>query len=165
LFHGSTKRIEVYEISLSLNSLPCDFANGFYTTPYQDEAIEWALLKEPRAIVVNEYEWNYEAAQKLEIMFFELADIDWFEYVRYCRTENRRKQDFDIVVGPVADMRDIELMKNQVLPTSQLSTIVEQRASFKRASQVVFCSNRAVSTLKLVRDLPVDVFSEVMIDG
>jgi hypothetical protein len=160
LFHGSTKKIEVYEISLSMNLLPCDFANGFYTTPRQEEAIEWALLKEPKSIVVNEYEWNLEEAASLSIMVFDSADAQWFDFVRHSRLNGLRPTEYDVIVGPVATGNDVKLMNSKDSP-EELSGLISEHEKDQRGLQVVFCSDKAVNTLSLKGDIVVSVFEEV----
>jgi hypothetical protein len=157
VFHGTSKRIEVYEISLSLNSLPCDFGNGFYTTPSQQEAAQWAMLKDPIQIVINEYELNFELIQDLRVKVFADPDLEWFDFIKVCRETNERPADFDIIIGPVATIFDYDLFDvDRAVACAKLKDSIGD----KRATQVVFCTNEAIKTLKLVRDIPIAIFEE-----
>jgi hypothetical protein len=152
LFHGGGKEIQVYEIDLTLNSLPCDFANGFYTTPFYNEAIDWANLKDPPSIVINEYSWISEKDPGLSVKLFDTANVEWFKYVRSCRSDNRRPNNCDVVIGPVALISDYELFRTSLRENwDDIKIAQELDSDLKRAYQVVFCTKRGIKTLEYVR--------------
>jgi hypothetical protein len=148
LFHGTSKKIEVYEIRLDLNALPVDFGNGFYTTPVYEEAVAWAEFKEVPDIVINEYSWDIEDSDELAVKIFSEADKEWFYFVKYCRENGNRPDDYcdyDVIIGPVATDIDYELFLDE--PSEEF--FENELPQIIRFMQIVFCTRKGVSKLKL----------------
>jgi hypothetical protein len=141
LFHGSAKEIRVFEIRLDMNLLPCDFGNGFYTTPVYLEAVDWALIKNPQVLVVNIYELNLTAFSSLNVIGYE-ASVEWYKSVQQCRATNTPPIDTDIVIAPVATAFDIEMMARE-LSDSEIADYLENSQQ-ERDSQIVFLTTKAV---------------------
>jgi hypothetical protein len=154
LFHGSDRKIEVFEIDLTLNSLPCDFGNGFYTTNNYWEAVEWAENKTPISIVINEYRWDIAKIGDLKIKIFNKPDIEWFLYVNDCRNAGVRPIEFDVIIGPVAGNFDYILFNqfnnNEITKTDLIDQL---KYSPTRFNQIVYTTNKAVETLTLINTI------------
>lgn len=103
VYHGSAQTIEKPDTEHSKNYL--DFGKGFYLTTYENQAKQWATRKGSRQgkpCIVNEYElledWN-----ELKILSFENENEHWLEFVCDCRRGISRNQEYDMVIGNVAD--------------------------------------------------------------
>ena len=104
-YHGSDLIIEKPKIITP--NRPLDFGGGFYCTSSKIQAKNWAkkvcYRNNSHSKIINVYDFNYEEANKtLNILFFEVADERWLDFV--CDNRNGRYcDDFDVIVGPVAD--------------------------------------------------------------
>lgn len=103
VYHGSTHIIKKPDIEHSKNYL--DFGKGFYLTTYENQAKQWAVRKGSRQgkqCIVNEYEL-LEDWKELKILSFENENEHWLEFVCDCRKGVNRNQEYDMVIGNVAD--------------------------------------------------------------
>ncbi len=105
LYHGSNVEVPTPELLPSVRAL--DFGRGFYLTSDFDQAARWArtavLRRGEGSAVVSVYEFDEVAASSLKILRFDSPDSGWLKYVTRNRTQPSDDQDFDIVVGPVAN--------------------------------------------------------------
>jgi hypothetical protein len=76
------------------------------------------------------------------------------------RLDGFRPFEYDVIVGPVATGNDIKLM-NSKDSLKELPKLIAEHENDQRGLQVVFCSDKAVSTLSLKGDIVVSVFEEV----
>jgi len=105
LFHGSYLAVEKPDVSFSRNNI--DFGRGFYTTPMQEQAINWAKrFKRKRGqSVVSIYEIDMDALpDKVKILNFDTYSEEWLDFIHTCRRE-KHSRDYDIVIGGVANDR------------------------------------------------------------
>ncbi|MFI3214030.1 MAG: DUF3990 domain-containing protein [Eubacteriales bacterium] len=103
VYHGSTQIIKNPDIKFSKNYL--DFGKGFYLTTYENQARQWAIRKGSRqgkVGIINEYEL-LECWKELNVLSFENENEQWLEFVCACRKGEPRNQEYDIVIGNVAD--------------------------------------------------------------
>lgn len=106
IYHGSTITVDKPEILPSQRML--DFGQGFYTTTNEEQAKRWARRVASRRKcdkhIVSVYEFDEnKALAELEVKRFERADESWLEFVCICRSGKKASEDYDIVIGPVAD--------------------------------------------------------------
>ncbi|MCI8831675.1 MAG: DUF3990 domain-containing protein [Lachnospiraceae bacterium] len=103
VYHGTTMKVESPDVTFSKRYL--DFGKGFYVTTFQQQAEKWALrksLRQKRPAVVNLYEMS-EDLTKYRVLSFEKENEKWLEYVCACRKGENIYQEYDIVIGSVAD--------------------------------------------------------------
>jgi hypothetical protein len=111
LYHGSNKEVSTPDLKKSKRYL--DFGKGFYLTSNKNQAIEFSGKVVARAkkrgeasgiAIVSMYEFDLDAAsESLRILRFGLADGAWLDYVVGNRQGLILADDFDIVIGPVAN--------------------------------------------------------------
>jgi hypothetical protein len=109
LCHGSDKAVRV--IDLSKGAPKKDFGQGFYTTNDRVQAEKFARLKAGRSRVGKGCVsiFGFKNEEGLSIHKFLTSDEAWFDFVLQNRgysdfvSEDRRNQ-YDIVIGPVADV-------------------------------------------------------------
>jgi hypothetical protein len=102
LYHGSISPIEKPDINFSRNNL--DFGKGFYLTSYREQAIRWAkrkALRKSATPILNIYELPDDLSM-YRILRFE-DDRLWIEFVCQCRRGSTDYQNYDLIIGNVAD--------------------------------------------------------------
>lgn len=152
LYHGSN--IEVSSPKLLKIQRALDFGKGFYTTSDFEQARKWAertaRIRESGEGVVSCYEFPDSAFDSLSVLRFEKADGDWLEYVSKNRKGKESVDDYDLVVGPVAN--------DQTFPTILLyldgyidaQSAIRQLLPQKLKDQYTFKTEKALSLLRFV---------------
>ena len=105
LYHGSN--IEVKEPHLLNTQRALDFGRGFYTTSDFEQAKKWAKrtakIRESGKPCVSCYELDEEKLEKLKVLRFAEPNLEWLDYVSNNRKNRDAKDDWDLVIGPVAN--------------------------------------------------------------
>ena len=104
VFHGSFTKVDKPDLSFSRKTL--DFGTGFYVTPVQEQAVDWAMrwLRRNRPAIVNSYVFHDEMLPELgaRVKDFPFYDLEWLRFV----ADNRAgvQQDlYDVVRGGIAN--------------------------------------------------------------
>ena len=97
LFHTSDRIIKKPDIHIGRSN--ADFGRGFYLTPDESFAGNWARERTASDIYVNKYELCTEGLRIRELS----KDTEWYEYI----SGNRRGAkdllaDHDAIIGPIA---------------------------------------------------------------
>lgn len=103
LYHGSNQEIKKPDVAFSKKYL--DFGRGFYLTSYQEQAEKWALRKAARLggiPTINVYELP-EDFSTYKVCSFETENELWLDFVCNCRKGEALYQQFDLVMGRVAN--------------------------------------------------------------
>lgn len=103
-YHGSFLEVQHPKISFSKKNL--DFGTGFYLTTLQSQAERWArrksfLKKTEQPAIVSIYEINF--SDDMYILHFNGYTEKWLEYVLHCRSGQQISENYDAILGPVAD--------------------------------------------------------------
>ena len=105
LYHGSNLEIKNPQILESDRKL--DFGTGFYLTSSYEQAEKWAILTAIRRgegrPIISVFEYEDNKSSELNILKFENADIEWLRFVSGNRNNQSTKNDYDIIIGPVAN--------------------------------------------------------------
>lgn len=150
LYHGSN--MQVPEPHILLPSRPLDFGSGFYLTSDLKQAQQWALRTTHRrrcgTPMMTVYEINLPWPDKYKILCFDSPDGAWFDFVIGNRTVEAFPNDYDIVIGPVANDRTIltfDLYLEGILTkAAAIAELQPQRLS----NQYVFRTEAALALLK-----------------
>lgn len=157
LYHGST--VIVRKPSLRTGRSNADFGKGFYTTSQMEQAIRWANIKKERKnarrAVVSVYEFDESLLDNSNwyIRQFNGADEAWLYFVTDCR--KKRKHDFDLVFGPVANDKvftTVNLFESGVLDAQ---AAILQLKAYKTYDQISFHTSKAIQTLKFLESFEV----------
>jgi hypothetical protein len=103
LYHGSNQEIIKPNVEFSKRYL--DFGRGFYLTSYQEQSEKWALRKAARLggkPTINVYELP-EDFTSYKVCSFETENELWLDFVCNCRKGELIYQQYDLVMGRVAD--------------------------------------------------------------
>ncbi|MGN0180871.1 MAG: DUF3990 domain-containing protein [Candidatus Ornithomonoglobus sp.] len=105
LYHGSN--VAVREPKIIKSDRKLDFGTGFYLTTSYKQAERWAELTTARRRrgkeIITVFEFNEEVLQKLNVLIFKYADVEWLKYAANNRRNENAEDDYDIVAGPVAN--------------------------------------------------------------
>ncbi|MHB8126598.1 MAG: DUF3990 domain-containing protein [Desulfitobacteriaceae bacterium] len=106
LYHGSDIVVEKPEIFQSNRLL--DFGIGFYTTSNKEQAVRWAekvsIRNNTNKKLLSVYNFDMEEAKKeLNIIIFRSTDEKWLDFITANRRGREISDEYDIVIGPVAD--------------------------------------------------------------
>lgn len=152
VFHGSLVVVKKPEIRLSERYL--DFGNGFYTTMNEEQAIRWMIKQKERKKVdvgyVSKYDFDIEKAKsELKIICFDKANKKWLDFVSLNR-KGQCKDDYDIVIGPVADDGVYQVVKMYEIGVYDLKETLKRLKIEKLYNQVLFHSEKSLKYLKFI---------------
>ena len=151
LYHGST--VIVDKPCLVPQSRNLDFGHGFYTTSNREQAKEFSqkVFKRTNSGMptVNSYTLDLESMKsECKILWFERPDEDWLDFVCENRSGNYAGDQYDIVIGPVANddvyttialYQEEQLTKEEALARLKIKQLYDQ---------YVFCTEKALSFLR-----------------
>ena len=153
LYHGSNLAVKSPEIVTPNRFL--DFGSGFYTTSNLAQAKNFAdkvtARKKEGKSTVSVYEFDEACLSELKALGFESADGTWLDFVSDNRNGVERKEQYDLIYGPVADddiFRTFILYSTGVLSREQTLEALKIKELF---NQYVFASEKALQHLKFVR--------------
>jgi hypothetical protein len=130
-----------------------DFGTGFYTTPNERQAQNFAqkvFLRRGRngKPTVSVYGFDeVKARQTLEFLEFDEPDSTWLRFVVRNRREGRLAGSQGIIIGPVANddvFRTITLYETGEIDEE---TAIKRFKVKKLYKQVLFCNDRALELL------------------
>ncbi|MCL1798117.1 MAG: DUF3990 domain-containing protein [Eggerthellaceae bacterium] len=148
LFHGSYLEVARPRVDVSARLL--DFGSGFYTTTDYEQARRFTerFPRRSKDRIINTYDFHEEPAKEaLSIKTFTSADIRWLEYVVANRLGTAQKNDFDLVVGPVANDRVYDVVEAFELGDYTQDEAIRRLLAFKLTDQVVFKTDKSLDYL------------------
>ena len=114
LFHGSA--VEFKRIDVSKGRGRKDFGKGFYMAFSSDQAIGMMHKKFRESVSRRQdhslgtfkeklyrIELNRALLQDLRVKVFDVADMEWLDFILMCRPLDGVPHDYDVVIGPTAD--------------------------------------------------------------
>jgi len=153
VYHGSNSIVNKPRLVEQTRGL--DFGPGFYLTTSKEQAARFSRIvfkrKDSGSAIVNVYDFDMPTAlKKLAIRKFPYADIKWLRYVVQNRLKTYREDDYDLVIGAVAN--------DTVMPTIQahLSGFINEEATLitlkasKLVDQICLKTEKALSLLKFI---------------
>jgi hypothetical protein len=112
LYHGTNTRFTTPKIISPNRAL--DFGAGFYTTTDENQAVSWAKAVVKRsntgAPLLNLYEFDEDISDKLNVKRFEVPTKEWLDFVCEHRLNIGLKDDYDLIIGPVANDRTMRVI-------------------------------------------------------
>ncbi|SFU92779.1 DUF3990 domain-containing protein [Butyrivibrio sp. M55] len=113
LYHGSN--VEVPESKLLKVQRELDFGKGFYTTSDKEQATKWAIRTARRLKQTTGYVTVYEIDEQnllqLKILRFDEPSVEWLKFVSAHRKGEAVSEDWDLIIGPVADDRTMPVIE------------------------------------------------------
>ena len=147
LYHGSNVTVEKPNIIQSERTL--DFGTGFYLTTDFEQAKRWAILttsrKKEGIPTVNVFE--IEDKVKLKVLKFNGPDKEWLEFVTNNRKNKNYKNDYDLIIGPVANDNTMPVINLYVNGVYNEKEALKRLLPQKLKDQVVFKNTKALKYL------------------
>jgi hypothetical protein len=105
LYHGSSAAVE--KPNLVYSRIKTDFGKGFYTTPYREQAVNWAMRfkRAEKSGVVSAYEFDDDVIKsgQIEVLEFDSYSDEWLDFVTDCRKGLITGDRYDLIIGSVAN--------------------------------------------------------------
>ena len=150
LYHGSNLEVKEPSLKYSRNSL--DFGRAFYTTTDFGQAEKWAKrvvhMRNSGKIVVSVFETDDEQWKNLSVLHFKNADRDWLKTVVGYRTDPMFFLSYDIISGPVANDRTIDVINQYIAGRFPENIALELLLPMKLKDQWAFKTDKALDTIK-----------------
>lgn len=152
LYHGTNTSFE--KIDLSKSRPNKDFGKGFYLTDIRSQAVDMAQRRcimeggDPLVLtfLFDDQELNHDS---LKVKIFESVSEEWAKFIISNR-RTRKKHDYDIVIGPVADDGVVLQIDRYINRLIDLPTLVKELTFRKLNRQFYFGTEKAISYLKKI---------------
>ena len=150
LYHGSN--IPVPKPRLLTPERPMDFGSGFYMTSDMNQAQRWAQRTTSRRHAgiptTSVYHVGLPFPKEFKILHFARPDEAWLDFVVGNRTIESFPNEFDIVIGPVANDQTILTinlyMEGLLSKEAAIAELLPQRLS----DQYTFRTPKAIALLQ-----------------
>lgn len=133
-----------------------DFGPGFYLTTNEEQAARFSKIivnrRRKGSATVSIYEFDMAFAEKtFAVRKFSGADVEWLRFVVENRLKTYQKEDYDIVIGAVAN--------DMVMPTIQalIGGFINEEAALvtlrmsKLVDQVCLKTEKTLSLLQFIQ--------------
>jgi hypothetical protein len=151
LYHGSY--IEITEPRIIGSNRLLDYGTGFYATTDSDQAIKFTekFIRLGKSRILNSYRFDEVGARgSLRILTFADADDEWLEYVVANRSGTGRMNDYDIVIGPVANDKVYDVVELYEAGDYTAAEAIVRLKTYRLIDQVVFKSEESLRFLEFL---------------
>ena len=149
LYHGSN--VVVYEPKIIKSQRFLDFGAGFYMTSDFEQARKWAVRtaarREEGVATISVFELSDDYVDRVKVRTFARPDRDWLRYITVHRTGNPPVDDYDMVVGPVANDQAIRTVNNYLKGYFPEEVAIKLLLPQKLKDQYLFRTEKALSLL------------------
>lgn len=155
LYHGSNLEIKNPQILESDRKL--DFGTGFYLTSSYEQAEKWAILTAKRRgegrPIISVFEYEDNKSSELNILKFENADIEWLRFVSGNRNNQSTKNDYDIIIGPVANDKTMPVISLYFTGVYSEEDTIKRLLPQNLQDQFVFKTEKSLKQLNYVETI------------
>lgn len=152
LYHGSNVAVE--KPRLFKTDRRVDFGSGFYLTSSFEQAKRWAQIVAKRrgegVPLVSVFEFDERELRELSSLQFEGATVEWLRFVGLNRRGDVAKDEFDIVVGPVANDNTMPTLRLFFAGVYSEEEAIKRLLPQKLRDQYAFKSAAALDALSFV---------------
>ncbi|MDR3241202.1 MAG: DUF3990 domain-containing protein [Lactobacillaceae bacterium] len=152
LFHGSYT--EVSEPKILSNQRTLDFGAGFYLTSNVNQAIRWAKSVSRRRKIelamVNKYSFAEKNFENLKVLDFPIANGEWLDFVVSNRQGKLMAQEYDLIVGPVADDSTLRVINDYMDGVYSKDEAVHRLLPQNLTDQYAFLTDKSLQYLTFV---------------
>ena len=156
LYHGSD--LEISKPRILKTEKGRDFGFAFYLTPIKEQAERMAKRKQringTQKAVVSVFEWD-EDRKNIKYKKFSSPNGEWMDFIIKCRTDISFIHGFDIVEGKIADDAVGETILFVIDGVIKREDAVERLRFQKTNSQIAFCTEKALDSLKFINSYEV----------
>lgn len=152
VYHGSS--LEIMKPKISCSKLYLDFGRGFYVTTFQSQAEKWALRKSVRQekeAIVNIYDLLDDFRER-NVLSFESENEKWFDFVCDCRKGIELNQEYDIIIGNVADDDVFKTVDMYFRGLWSKQKALEELRYYKMNDQICFVNQKVLDNLLIFKE-------------
>lgn len=157
LYHGSNVEVSNPQILPAIRNV--DFGNGFYLTSDFEQARKWAISTVKRRIngtpTVSVFEIKDEDFYNLKIKDFKQPNEEWLNFVAENRTRFIYNNEYDIIMGPVADDNTMPVVDLYMQGFINVTNALERLLPQKLKDQIVFKNEKALLKLRFIEKIEV----------
>lgn len=157
LYHGSNVIVREPKIIDSDRAL--DFGKGFYLTTDFEQAKRWAILTTKRRSkgkpIVTVYEISENSMENLSILKFDSANREWLEYVSAHRKNITLNENFDVIIGPVANDNTMPVITLYLRGDYDANEAIKRLLTQNLKDQIVIKTKKSLGYLKFEKVIEV----------
>ncbi len=128
-----------------------DFGAGFYLTSSQEQAAKWSRTVTRRngkgRPIVSIFELDLNTIVGLRVLKFDTADGNWLDYVVKNRRGESTVDDYDVVIGPVANDNTLPVIDDYMAGVYTKEEAVKRLLPQNLTDQYAFKSIKAITLL------------------
>lgn len=147
VYHGSSEVVRQPDILHSYRAL--DFGKGFYVTTVQEQAERWARRKASMVggrAIVNLYQMDDDMTE-LRVKRFPDDLSDWIEFVCDCRDGKLGYQDYDLIIGKVANDKVFRVVDMYHSGIWDKERALKEIRVYPNYDQLAFITQKAIDML------------------
>lgn len=152
VYHGST--LEIMKPESSYSKAYLDFGRGFYVTTFRSQAEKWALRKSVRQkneAIVNIYDLQDNFGE-FKVLSFESENEKWLDFVCDCRKGIELNQEYDIVIGNVADDDVFKTVDMYFRGLWSKQKALDELRYYKMNDQICFVNQKVLDNLLIFKE-------------
>ncbi len=151
LYHGSNQAVTQPVLLRPERRL--DFGMGFYLTSSREQAERWAVRtwerrKQGRP-TTTVFEYPFPVPKDLTVLTFPRANADWLEFVAANRRGMSVNDNYDLIVGPVANDQTVTTVTLFLGGFLELEEAIRRLAPQRLCDQYVCKTEKALGLLTL----------------
>ena len=147
VYHGSSEVVRQPDILHSYRAL--DFGKGFYATTVKEQAERWARRKAAMVggrAIVNQYQMD-DAMKDIRVKRFPDDLSDWIEFVCDCRDGKPGYQDYDLIIGKVANDKVFRVVDMYHSGIWDKERALKEIRAYPDYDQLAFITQKAIDKL------------------
>ena len=147
VYHGSSEIVKQPDVLHSFRAL--DFGKGFYVTSVREQAERWARRKADLTggkAIINQYTMS-DQTLGLNVKTF-LDDLtEWIDFVCDCRDEKTAYQQYDLIVGKVANDKVFRVVDMYHSGIWDRDRALQEIRTYPNYDQIAFITQNAINRL------------------
>lgn len=151
LYHGSNLQVKSPRLLEKQRNL--DFGSGFYLTTSKQQAKNWAIYKANRfhgEAILSIFEIDETFFSQLNVKQYHSPTVEWLDMISNFRMGKSHEDDFDLIIGPVADDGTMDVLQSYFLGILKPEQAIENLMTFKLKDQYVFKTTKALKLLTFI---------------
>ena len=147
VYHGSSEVVRQPDTLHSYRAL--DFGKGFYVTTVREQAERWARRKADLfggTPVVSRYRMCDDLSQ-FRVKRFPVDLMEWIEFVCDCRDGKPTYQQYDIIIGPVANDKVFRVVDMYHSGIWDKERALQEIRAYPNYDQIAFITQSAIDAL------------------
>ena len=147
VYHGSSEVVRKPDMLHSYRAL--DFGKGFYVTTVREQAERWARRKADLfggTPVVSRYHMCDDLSQ-FRVKRFPVDLMEWIEFVCDCRDGKPTYQQYDIIIGKVANDKVFRVVDMYHSGIWDKERALQEIRAYPNYDQIAFITQSAINAL------------------